>query len=325
MALEINKYINSISWKVTNTLFKAIQLTNGLLDKKVNTYIIFGSGRSGTTWLAEILREVSRGVHIDEPLKNNDSYKIQKLGFTGWGQYIPEDLAYHEWKSVYKYFDKLLNGREYNPNHVNQDIYEIFSNRTFIIKFIRANYLMPWLVNNFSVKTPLFLVRNPFATIYSQLNHSGWGKDRASNLKGKITIPKFIFYEKFYAKYQIYYDSLTRIEELLALRWCTENSFVINHPFNNLKWKMVFYEHLVTQPSELKKICDLFGFILPDKKVVERSSISSTKKSTQERLFEWKNKLDNEQIKLINNQLEKFGLENLYHMETGFPNAKFVK
>ena len=89
---------------------------------------------------------------------------------------------------------------------------------------------------------------------------------------------------------------------------------------------MVFYEHLVTQPSELKKICDLFGFILPDKKVVERSSISSTKKSTQERLlFEWKNKLDNEQIKLINNQLEKFGLENLYHMETGFPNAKFVK
>lgn len=325
MAFEISHYLNSTGWKVKNILFKTIQLTNDLLNKRANTYIIFGTGRSGTTWLAEIFKEASGGILINEPLKNQSSYKIQKLGFTGWGQYIPEDLAYHDWESAFKYFDKLLKGREYNPNHVNQDILEVITKNTYIIKFIRANYLMPWLVNNFMVNTPIYIVRNPFATIYSQLNHGGWGKDRDVYLKKKITIPKFIFYEKFYANYQIYYDNLTRIEELLALRWCNENSFIINHPFNNTKWKMVFYEYLVNQPGELKKICNLYGFTLPNDEVVERSSNSSITKSNHDRLFEWKTKLDPKQRELINNQLKKFGLENLYNIETGLPNPKFAK
>jgi len=51
---------------------------------------------------------------------------------------------------------------------------EACQSTTMIIKFVRANRLLPWMCQTFDIRSPVLLVRYPCAVIASQLKSTAW-------------------------------------------------------------------------------------------------------------------------------------------------------
>ena len=80
------KIQKKIFWRYQNFLIHSLRLYYQINQHPhQNNIIVFGSGRSGTTLLAEALAQLDNAKLIDEPLKNSSSHKIDKLPLTGWG------------------------------------------------------------------------------------------------------------------------------------------------------------------------------------------------------------------------------------------------
>ncbi len=212
MKLSYESLKNKIEWRYRNAQYHLLRLFKKYEHK--SGIIVFGSGRSGTTHLASVLASQDNFTLIDEPLKNASSYKVDKLGLTGWGQYIPEDEKH--WPEAYSFFDRILSGNEFNPNHI-PDNNSLFKTEAWVFKFIRANLLMPWLINNFEVRTPIYILRTPYAVVSSRLKHGGWGLHKASKLEKAVQIPNFKYFDQFYSRYEKLYQEATYLEELLTL------------------------------------------------------------------------------------------------------------
>jgi len=133
-----------------------------------DTIVISGTPRGGTTWLMEILATLPEYKTIFEPLKPSFFPEVRTLGFPP-RVYIPPDK---DWPVVKKYLIKVFTGRKfstqpaYSPTPYN--IYKRFIARKLIVKFVRANRLLPWIYNNFDLRGIYFIIRHPCATIASQ-------------------------------------------------------------------------------------------------------------------------------------------------------------
>jgi len=317
--------LKKIKWKIDFFLIKVLRVKFIFMKHRhFSNIIIFGSGRSGTTWLGEIMSNVVDSKLIDEPLKNSNSYKIDKIGLTGWGQFIPEDDT--EWSEVFNYFNRLLSGREFNPNHIRNNS-KLFTSKIFILKFIRANLLMPWLVNNFNVRTPIYLIRNPYAVVASRLKHAGWGLNKSNQISEGIVIPNFRYYNEFYYKYKDCFSKITRLEELLTLQWIMENEYVVNHPMNNKKWITISYEELLIYPEKtmekIKKRLKLKIDPIDEKEFKKRSySDLDNGHELNSKILKWKSDLNNYQIELISNILIQSKLSDIYKVDTELPNLR---
>jgi len=319
-----HRLINKIEWKYWHMIFQAYQRFKGT-DHNANI-IVFGSGRSGTTHLASVIAKGEGFKLIDEPLKNASSYKIDQIGLTGWGQYIPENEK--QWIEANNFFDRVLAGKEFNPNHI-PDKSNLYQTKTWVLKFIRANLLMPWIIQNFSVRTPVYILRNPYAVVASRLNHVGWGKNKPLVLEKKIQMPKFRYYDQFYQKYEKFYHEATRLEELLTLGWVLENQYVLNHSMHNKNWLSISYEQLVLAPiATLEKIGEALQFDVTESMT---TALNKPSRSTTKEAFDpdalingWKKVLTEEQVEIIAKTLEKTGMADVYNDTVPYPNSKYI-
>lgn len=77
--------------------FKGFQATNN--------HYIFSSPRGGSTWLMEVIQQITKEPVIFEPLFIGiKKHPLNKINF-GWRQYIPEDAIWEEAKII---FDSIL-------------------------------------------------------------------------------------------------------------------------------------------------------------------------------------------------------------------------
>lgn len=318
----IQKFKSLIKWRSKNLVIHILRLIYEL--KKHDHYsniIIFGSGRSGTTFLSEVLESLNKAKLIDEPLKNSNSHKIDKIGFTGWGQFIPENEF--KWKDAFHFFDRLLSGKEFNPNHI-RNLSNIFTTKIYVLKFIRGNMLMPWLIRNFQIRKPIYLIRNPYAVIASQLRHSGWNSNEPLKFKNGIIIPKFKYYNQFYNKYEIMFNEVRQLEEHLTLLWIMENEYIINHPMHNKEWIAISYEELILKPAQtLEKLGSLIDFPVTEKmkNLVNTPSYSSQKDEIEVsvQLNGWKNYLSDNQVESIEKMLNRSSIKGIYKADDLLP------
>ncbi len=128
---------------------------------------IFGSPRSGTTWLMESLGQLPGYVSIFEPLHSNWFPASERLGFTP-RTYLAKD---HVCEDKRLYFERIFQGRVMSqaPHFKTRSILGRLSNDKILVKFIRANRMIPWILNNFKLKGNIIIVRHPCSTIASQL------------------------------------------------------------------------------------------------------------------------------------------------------------
>ncbi len=238
---------NHIKWRGKYYVMQLISLTN--IYKNKQRLIVFGSGRSGTNLLSGFLTGMPKSIEIEEPLMNSSSKKIDKIGFTGWGQYIPGTA---NWIEAQEYFKNFFNGKEMNPNHYFGNIWELVNADYFIFRFIRANLLMPWLISNFSVVKPIYLIRNPYSVVASQLQHPGFGGNKPIYLEQVHTTKNFKYFKEFYIKYEKMFNNAKRLEETLIIQWLMQNEYVVSHKWHNKRWVMISYEDLVSNPELIR-------------------------------------------------------------------------
>jgi len=125
------------------------------------TLTISGSPRSGTTWLGEVLASLPGACLLWEPLHLQRQKDLAKRGFS-W-RTLPSGLEDPE--PVYATLRDILRGRRLNAGmvHPGTPLRTVAKRRFWVIKFVRANALLPWIGSQPEFRAPLLLVRHPCA------------------------------------------------------------------------------------------------------------------------------------------------------------------
>ena len=169
--------------------------------------IILGSGRSGTTWLQDVLAEANNLRPVFEPLKAVTS-RVPDYEYAYLQEDAnPEDLTvfldnvfsgdfrsiwsdYRIWPSKvapsWSHFSSIANLMRYRRDLVRfKDNYlkyhPMVKKEALLVKFIRANLMIGWLRQRFDLDMILVL-RHPGAVVESQLRLGGESWDPLTRL-----------------------------------------------------------------------------------------------------------------------------------------------
>jgi len=260
--------------------------------------ILTSSPRSGSTLLGQALGSIPNSCVLFEPLQLTDVPEAKAAGFS-WRTYVdPEE----QWPEGEAFLKRVFTGKVINDwTSKEMSIVDAYRCTRMIVKFVRANRLLPWICRTFEVPAPILLIRHPCAVIASQLNY-GW-----KSYARRPDAPKYL---DEYPAFQAALSETKGVEEYLAALWALDQlpplSQQTPHP-----WTIVTYEELVLQPEiTLSKIFekwdlevdmdDALSKIKEPSAVVSRSGISG--------INGWKEKLTVRQISQVLDTVSSFGL-----------------
>lgn len=281
-----------------------------LLKSKINVnsldhFLIFSDPRGGSTWLMEIIKQITNKPILWEPLHINMVPILKKIGF-GWRQYIPEKA---NWVEAKRFFNQLFDGKLLNFWIMQRTTkMELQHADQFIIKFCRGNALLPYLTSNYNFRyKPILMIRHPFAVVASQLKQGGWEKT-----KEQFEIPDTP-YNSHYIEHKDFLDSLKTKHEVLIATWCITNQIPLSHPKNNKAWITITYEELLIQPEItinriLKEWQISYDISKIDFKSQSSTTVSGSPELISERLHYWKESFSTAEIDSMIRILNYFGV-----------------
>ncbi len=261
-------------------------------------FILTSSPRSGSTLLGQVLGVIPKSCILFEPLHQGHVPEAKIEGMT-WRTYRDPNI---KWPEGTLFFHNIFNGRVINHWTAKEmSLKDAIKAKVMIVKFVRANRLLPWICNTFDIPSPILLIRHPCAVVSSQLI-AGW-----KNVK-KPEIPSFL---RDYPAFVEIIDNTKSPEEYLAAAWAMDQLPALlelrPHP-----WKIITYEQLILNPTPiLSEIFDdwkvsvdmdlaLSKFKKPSR-VVSKSGISG--------ISGWKSRLSEQQISRILSTVHAFGLD----------------
>lgn len=268
---------------------------------------IAGSGRSGTTWLQELINHRRDHRIIFEPYARS---VVPFCAHFRRRQYIrvTDDSA--------EYLDptaKILSGDFRNDWTDQYNERKVYKRR--LVKDIRGNLLLYWLHKRYPSIPIVYIMRHPCAVMASQLR-MGWHLDTADLLEQEELVEDFLGpLADFIAR------APTRLDHL-ALIWCIEN-YVPLSQFRPGEMLPVFYEELLQHPA--REIERIFGFL---GRPVESSAFEQFKRPSAEArswsavlrgtalLDSWRSHLDELQVGRILYFVRLFGLHRIYGRDT---------
>ena len=268
-----------------------------------NSVFLAGSGRSGTTWLSEILNHRNEYRYIFEPFYPG---KVGLCKNFRRKQYLrPEDRR----EEFLKPARKILSG-DFRNGWTDRFNRKLIS-RQRLVKDIRANLLLGWLHSNFPHMPLVLLLRHPCAVTVSRLE-LGWKDILDDTLEQKELVEDHLspFEEEIRG-------ARTPFERSIFL-WCIEN-YVPLRQLGRDEFHLVFYEDLCTEPE--REILRLYSFLgkNPDEAVyrsVGRPSSLSRRESAVvlggRPVDSWTHSLDVAQVERAVEILALFGLDHIY-------------
>jgi hypothetical protein len=134
----------------------------------METVFLASSGRSGSTWIQEMLTKKGSYRILFEPFH---SHIIDPLSKWHYRQYIGSDES---GDAFIKVTDSILRGK-IRHQWIDQDNQKLFPRKRFL-KDIRANLFIAWLKKRFPYVKVIFLTRHPFKVARSRLR-LGWEAD----------------------------------------------------------------------------------------------------------------------------------------------------
>jgi len=265
-----------------------------------------GSGRGGTTWIAELINYDNSYRFIFEPFYPS---RVKACRHFGYRRYIrPTQLE----RSDVKAAEAVVSGR------VRSDWSDLLNKRLIsgrrIIKEIRANLFMKWLHCLFPTTPMILLLRHPCAVAKSRMRLR-WSTDVNSYLAQKALMEDFL--GPFADRISGARDDFERYVYL----WCIEN-YVPLHQFRKGQVHLAFFEKFHASPEE--EIGRLFAFLNRpvDDGVFDRlGKPSSQARSRDRRRFElspvgrWQKETTADEIRRAINILGAFGLDDIYGPE----------
>ncbi len=234
--------------------------------------IVAGSGRSGTTWIARVLASCRGCISVHEPLKRSivPAVPLPEAFPDVPGLYLRATSPNAAWQS---FFDDVFAGRI--SNHwtrgdcvrvpkwseqyplIERAFYRIAKYRyqlaerradCRIVKMIRGNLLLAWLVRNFEFPV-LYLLRHPCAVVASRLRWN-WPCD----LDG-VFAQESLAQDYLNPYSDVLQECSTPLERMAAL-WCVENLVPLSQlPLVNVR--AATYESFTDDPQVA--FADLFS------------------------------------------------------------------
>jgi hypothetical protein len=278
------------------------------------TILIDGVGRSGTTWLAEILADLLSYRQIFEPFKPENVQIFKDFPYKG---YIPPNYKNDEY---FKIFKKILSG-EVKNKWVDQDN-RVFRPKGRIVKSIRSSFYLKWIKNNFPEIPIVFMIRHPCAVVLSRAK-MGWSENELDLfLKQELLVRDHL---------ESYIPIIERAETLIqknACIWCIQNLIAFS-TMEQKDWIVIAYEDLFKNPQE--QINRILSYIGIDKKfkvdkLGKKYSLQTFKDSAvvveSNPLEAWRKRLPQEDLNDILSIVKSFSLDNIYGIDT-MPKKKF--
>ena len=314
----------------------------------ISTPVIVGSGRSGTTWVQDVLAQANGYATVFEPLHPDAipamaayagrylraedqcgeletyleqvfsgrirntwiTYRVRPDRLALRAKRMTDPRAAYEWLMRWKKF-----ARHYAK-------YRRDRGKPVLVKFIRANLMLPWLASHFSLRI-VAVVRHPGAVVESKIRLGGddWEPEAViehyrsqSRLMSELSGP----HEKLFR------ERLTPAGKH-ALIWCIENKLLMDHAAG---WGVVlaFYEDLLDASGEYAWESIVKGLGLkniPDAKA-RRSASQQASLLTAGQGYDsrhsggWHSRLSSVQIIEIQNVLDAFEIDQ-YRMNSMLP------
>ena len=273
------------------------------------TTVLYSSGRSGSTWLFEILGSVPRTRLVFEPF-----HPIRGLA----------ELAEYRYRYVDpetplpvfdKAYDAVLKGERTTPwiEQLNKPSTMFYNRR--LVKLVRANLLFPRLANRYPDQKHVLLLRHPAAVVLSQVRN-GWNLSSArireqAELRESPAIS---------ALGDLGWPASGFLSNLVF--WAAENRIAIDHALRS-NAMIVFYEHICMSSTEvLDDLSRFLGISLPSaalnrlNKVSWSSSADIGSMSVSEKISRWQGDLSAEQMSQVSRVLELSGLDEFYSLES---------
>jgi len=147
----------------------------GFLEK--DTIVALGSPRSGTTWIMEILNHLPGYTTVFEPFHPERFPRAGELKLS-MRHYETEGS---ENEALREYLGSVFRGEvtsrrpRYRLTLVN--FIKRVTATKLIVKFVRANRLVPWILTNHDIRALVYIIRHPCATLASQLRTGYTGYD----------------------------------------------------------------------------------------------------------------------------------------------------
>lgn len=276
---------------------------------------IFGSPRSGTTWLMDLLSTIPRYLSISEPLHRVWYPRSLEHGFTT-RTFIEPDIKSEMHRS---YLDEVFKGNvvSIRPHFGFRDIPKRFHADRAVVKFVRGNRLIPWINNNFDLRGTILIIRDPCSTISSQIRTRvrGYYLPKGENLKLEVVLreARGLVSERIY-------DELKQIgseEGVLAASWALDQ-YVPLYYKSEYDLILVSYERLVLEPEkELKRILTEIGYEESIGDILAKIEVPSStgqdhRSNRMEQLNKWRTHLSVKQIEEIMNVVDIFDMD-FYH------------
>lgn len=264
--------------------------------------------RSGSTWLMELVNEIPGTVNLWEPLHLKNVEVFDDLDF-GWRQYIPEDK---EWEKAEEAFQKLFRGDYLNFWLSSRSSpMEFTSADQMIVKFVRANAMLPWLTKRFNFQyEPIYLLRHPFAVAASQLKEGSWDPE----FNG-YKLPDMPYNEVYKTHFPFLLSLKSRPEEMVA-DWCINNKIVLENDRHQKDWIPIYYEEILLYPEKvLHQIFNRWDIPMPEsilKKVRKPSSTTKGelfKDDIDKQLSKWQQFFDKDTITRLQRVLNYFEVD----------------
>jgi hypothetical protein len=268
---------------------------------------VAGTGRSGTTWLAEVIC-YGRGCRlIFEPF---DPGRVRLCrGFLS-KQYLRPDDRRPEYLEPAR---RLVTGQV--RSRWTDRFHESFLARRRVIKDIRANLLLGWLHANFPEMPVVLLIRHPCAVAASRLS-LGWRDNLADVLSQRELLEDHL--APFEAEMR---RARTPFERHIFL-WCVDN-YVPLRQFAPGEVGVFFYENLLTNPNE--ELRRLFSFLGGSPGVgVRRALERPSPVSRRGGVGDWRRLVSPAQRERAFEILSLFGMEGVYG-EGETPDADTVR
>ena len=298
-----------------NQYGKRILINLPVSKKKV--YMI-ASGRSGTTWISEVINYRNNFRDILEPFRSDRAVFCEGLPKHPYFS-STKDNTYA--KKVYR---KIMTGRVLDKwiDRLNTKWFT----RKLLIKSICGHFITDWLIDEYPEMKTIYLMRHPFAVAHSKFKITGqWDPTLMPYIEHEELIDTYFPAQKEFIK-----QAHTPFESFI-IGWCIEN-YVGLKQIEGKNVHLITYEDFCLEPE--KEVKDLFEFINEDftDKALEQLKVPSRTtylknsdiKTGSSLIDGWQRKLSEEEIKSGLKILKMFGMDKIYN-ESLTPTLEAVK
>lgn len=267
---------------------------------------VAGSGRSGTSWLSEVINHDRDYRYVFEPF---NPYEVPLARPFGYRRYIrPGESRPELWERA----RGIVSGGVRGP--WTDRFHRRFVARKRLIKDIRANLFLGWLAESFPQMPVIFILRHPCAVALSK-TRLGW----KSRLEEFLEQPGLV--RDFLAPVAGEMRSASTEFERHLFAWCVESLVPLTQlgQLGPDRAHLVLYENLCESPeAELRGLSDYLGpgpRDVPLEALRMPSALSrpgSAVLAGRDPVRSWREELDDDQVLRAIEILGYFGLDRIY-------------